>query len=87
MSQENSDIVVDRSKSQFSDLWKKEDYWAIWIGLFLIAVAAFLVFGGRQGLEAKYDQYAATLKAEAAKPFKTIEWYEASAAQKGRQGQ
>lgn len=87
MSQANSDIVVDRSKSQFSDLWKKEDYWAIWIGLFLIAVAVFLVFSGRQGLEAKYDQYAATLKAEAAKPFKTIEWYQASAAQKGLQGQ
>lgn len=87
MSQTNSDIVVDRGKSQFSDLWKKEDYWAIWIGLFLIAVAVCLVFGGRQNLYAKYDQYAATLKAEAAKPFKTIEWYQASAAQKALEGQ
>ncbi|MDE6734539.1 MAG: putative sulfate exporter family transporter, partial [Desulfovibrio sp.] len=87
MSQANSDIVIDRGKSQFSDLWKKEDYWAIWIGLFLIIVAVCLVFGGRSDLESKYDQYAATLKAEAAKPFKTIEWYDASAAQKGLQGQ
>ena len=87
MSQANSDIVIDRGKSQFSDLWKKEDYWAIWIGLFLIIVAVCLVFGGRKDLETKYDQYAATLKAEAAKPFKTIEWYDASAAQKGLQGQ
>lgn len=87
MSQANSDIVIDRGKSQFSDLWKKEDYWAIWIGLFLIIVAICLVFGGRSGLDAKYNEYAATLKAEAAKPFKTIEWYDASAAQKGLQGQ
>ena len=87
MSQANSDIVIDRGKSQFSDLWKKEDYWAIWIGLFLIIVAICLVFGGQGELKAKYDQYAATLKAEAEKPFKTIEWYDASAAQKGLQGQ
>ena len=87
MSQANSDIVIDRGKSQFSDLWKKEDYWAIWIGLFLIIVAICLVFGGQSELKAKYDQYAATLKAEAEKPFKTIEWYDASAAQKGLQGQ
>ncbi|MBD5538988.1 MAG: putative sulfate exporter family transporter [Desulfovibrio sp.] len=86
MSQANSDIVIDRGKSQFSDLWKKEDYWAIWIGLFLLIVAVCLVFSGSKDLTAKYDQYSATLKAEAAKPFKTIEWYNATAAQKGLQG-
>lgn len=87
MSQTNSDIVVDRGKSQFSDLWKKEDYWAIWIGLFLIIVALCLVFNGRQELESKYNKFAATLKEEKAKPFKTIEWYQASAAQKALGGQ
>ena len=87
MSQESSAIVVDRAKSQWSDLWKKEDYWAIWIGFFILAVAIGTVFSGRQDLESKYDQYAAVMKAESAKPFKTVEWYEASAAQKGLQGQ
>lgn len=47
MSQENGTIVVDRAKSQWSDLWKKEDYWAIWIGFFILAVAMFTVFSGR----------------------------------------
>ena len=47
MSQESSAIVVDRAKSQWSDLWKKEDYWAIWIGFFILIVASCLVFGGR----------------------------------------
>ncbi|WP_297827534.1 YeiH family protein [uncultured Desulfovibrio sp.] len=87
MSQENGTIVVDRAKSQWSDLWKKEDYWAIWIGFFILAVAMFTVFSGRQDLESKYNQYAAVMEAESAKPFKTIAWYEASAAQKGLQGQ
>ena len=87
MSQESSAIVVDRAKSQWSDLWKKEDDWAIWIGFFILIVASCLVFGGRQELESKYEQYAAVMKAESAKPFKTIEWYQASAAQKGLQGQ
>ncbi len=87
MSQENGTIVVDRAKSQWSDLWKKEDYWAIWIGFFILAVAMFTVFSGRQDLESKYNQYAAVMEAESTKPFKTIAWYEASAAQKGLQGQ
>ena len=36
MSQEetSSAVVVDRGKSSWSDLWKKEDYWAIWLGFF-----------------------------------------------------
>lgn len=87
MSQDASAIVVDRAKSQWSDLWKKEDYLAIWIGLLILGMALYLVFGGRQELEAKYDQYAEVMKTESAKPFKTIEWYEASAAQKGLEGQ
>ena len=27
-----SDVVIDRGASAWSDLWKKEYYWAIWIG-------------------------------------------------------
>lgn len=87
MANDTASIVVDRAKSQWSDLWTKEDYWAIWIGFFILAVAAFLVFGGRGELESKYNQYAAVMKAEAEKPFKTVEWYQASAAQKGLQAQ
>lgn len=87
MANDSASIVVDRAKSQWSDLWTKEDYWAIWIGFFILAVAAFLVFGGRGELESKNNQYAAVMKAEAEKPFKTIEWYQASAAQKSLQAQ
>ena len=35
----DSGIVIDKAKSSWSDLWKKEDYWAIWMGFFLLIVA------------------------------------------------
>ena len=87
MSADNDAIVVDRGKSQWSDLWKKEDYWAIWIGFFILAVALFFVFSGRPELESKSAEYSAVMKAESEKPFKTVEWYQASAAKKALQGQ
>ena len=87
MSQDNSDVVVDRGAARLDDLWRKEDYWAIWIGFFIIAVAIFLVFSNRSGIEAKYNEYAAIINAEKAKPIKTIELINAQAAQKAIQGQ
>ena len=35
--------IVTVEKSKFSDLWKKEDWLAVWIGVVLIAIAAVLV--------------------------------------------
>ena len=83
MSQEetNSEVVVARGKSSWSDLWKKEDYWAIWLGFFILAVAAIFVTGGKQAMVDKRAEYSQIMKAETGKaPFKTIEWYEASEA-------
>lgn len=87
MSQDNSAVVVDRAKSQWSDLWRKEDYWAIWIGFFILLVGLYLVFSGKEDLAAKNAPYVATMQAEVQKTtaFKTIEWHEASAASKGVQ--
>ena len=85
--EQNNEVVVDRAKSQWSDLWKKEDYWAIWIGFFFLIVAAWLCFGQRPALEAKFNEYETIIKAEESKPFKTIEWYKATAAQKNVQAQ
>ena len=41
-----SDEYVTTSKSQLSDLWKKEDWLTIWIGAILIVVAAVSVLTG-----------------------------------------
>ena len=61
--EQNNEVVVDRAKSQWSDLWKKEDYWAIWIGFFFLIVAAWLCFGQRPALEAKFNEYETIIKA------------------------
>ena len=48
--------VVTADKSKMSDLWKKEDWLAVWIGFILIIAAAVSVitgsfdFSGRQCL-------------------------------------
>lgn len=87
MAYDNSDVVIDRSRATWSDLWLKEDYWAIWIGLILLLAGTCLVFSNRSELESKYQDYAAILRAESAKPIKTVEYYQAAAAQKALQGQ
>ncbi|MBF0433202.1 MAG: putative sulfate exporter family transporter [Fibrobacteria bacterium] len=77
--QTDEQLVQDTGRSQFSDLWKKEDYWAIWLGgiLLLIGLIVFLPQGtsdiNKQILEAN-----TVLETEAAKaPFKTVAWYQA----------
>ena len=84
---QSSDVVIDRGKSQWSDLWKKEDYWAIWIGFFCMLVAICLVFGNKDSLESKITQAQAQLAQQRQEPFKTIEWYNADAALKSIRAQ
>jgi uncharacterized membrane protein YadS len=78
----DSDIVINTGKSKLSDLWKLEDYWAIWLG-FLILIIGMIIFLPKAGpdIRANIDAANAILKAESSKaPFKTIEWYQAVAA-------
>ena len=35
-------IVIDKAQSKLSDLWKLEDYWAIWLGFMILIVALFI---------------------------------------------
>jgi uncharacterized membrane protein YadS len=37
-------VVVDRAAGKLSDLWKKEDYWAIWLGFLLLLVGVLIYF-------------------------------------------
>ncbi len=80
MSQENSSVVIDHGKSQWSDLWKKEDFLAIWLGfaIIIVSVLAYTTFGPKADFA---DKIAAANQIQAneqgAAPFKTIAWYEA----------
>ena len=82
----DSNIVVDDGRAKWSDLWLKEDYWAIWIGFFIIIVTGLIMMNGRDEIAAKIEKQNAIIAAEKAKPFKTIELIDAQAAKKGITG-
>ena len=74
-----SDIVRDRAKSSISDLWKKEDYWAIWLGFALLILGMIIYFPNPPaGTSEKIAKANATMQAESERaPFKTVAWYQA----------
>ena len=85
MANENSNVVVDRAQSHWSDLWKKEDYWAIWLGFaLLIAAICIIINGAPASYKETIDKSNAIMKVEAEKaPFKTIAYIQAQDAKKG----
>ena len=80
----NEQIVVDRPAAKLSDLWKKEDYWAIWLGFSMLLIGILIYFNNAPAdMGAKISKANATLQAESsAAPFKTIAWYKAVDAKK-----
>ncbi len=81
---EGSGIVVDQGKWEWSEMWKKEDWWAIWIGFFLLIAAMFIYFphsGEMKDIinkaQTKYGQDAKRTSA-----IKTIAWHQLSDAKK-----
>ncbi|MFH7319830.1 YeiH family protein [Desulfurivibrio sp. D14AmB] len=81
----NSDVVVDKGKWEWSEMWKKEDWWAIWLGFAILAVG-LMIFLPRPPAEMheKLTRAENTLSAEAARAtFQTIEWHLANDAKSG----
>ncbi len=80
----DSQVVIDEGVSRLSDLWKKEDYWAIWLGALLLILGAFLFLPfGTSAIKQDISNANANLKAEAElAPFKTVAWYQAVDAKK-----
>ena len=80
----NEQVVIDRATTKMSDLWKKEDYWAIWLGFLLLVVGLILyVPRGPEGMHDKIAKANATLQAESQRaPFKTVAWHQAVDAKK-----
>ena len=81
----DSQVVKDVGKWEWSELWKKEDWWAIWLGFFILLAGAVLYFpqaGAMKSklmdIEAKYSQ-----AAQRTDKFKTIAWYQLYDAKKG----
>jgi len=73
------DVVIDHGKSSISDLWKKEDYWAIWLGfgLLLLGLLLFLPMAP-ENMNEDFATYNAQIEAQAQRaPFRTIEYFQA----------
>ena len=80
----SADVVIDNAQSSISDLWKKEDYWAIWLG-FLILIFGMIVYFNNAPVQMneKIAQANAVMTQEAKDaPIKTIAWYNAASAKK-----
>lgn len=84
MSQTNTDVVVDDGRAKWSDLWKKEDYWAIWLGI-AIVVLGYVLFIAQApaNFTEVIDKSNQIMMTESEKaPFRTIEYYDAQDAKK-----
>ena len=76
---QNADVITCQAKSSFSDFWKLEDYWAIWLGFLLLIIGIAIYFPrGPANMQETIANANATLEAESQRaPFKTIAWYQA----------
>jgi Predicted membrane protein len=81
----NPNVVTDDDRVKLSDLWKIEDYWAIWLGFALLIVGYFLFIANApmEKFAQEIDKANQTIAAASQKAnFKTIEYYEAQDAKK-----
>ncbi len=75
-----TDAVSESGMSGWTDLYKKEDYWAIWLGFGLIVIAMLIFMPNPpEGMRETIQESNAIMEQEAEKaPFKTIAWYQAN---------
>lgn len=75
---DGSQVVVDVGKWEWSELIKKEDWWAIWLGFFLLIVGAILYFPQSGALQTKLLEAESKYLQDAQRTdqFKTIAWYQ-----------
>ena len=81
----DSQIVVDVGKWEWSELLKKEDWWAVWLGFFILLMGVIIYFPHAGDMKAKLTEIEGKYLADAQKTdkFKTIGWYQLNDAKKG----
>ena len=82
---DGSQVVVDVGRWEWSEMWKKEDWWAIWLGFFILLMGVIIYFPTSGDLKGKLDEIEAKYGQEAQKTdkFKTIGWYQLNDAKTG----
>lgn len=73
------EIVKNVGKWEWSEMWKKEDWWAIWLGFAMLFFGLFIYLNNAPAdLDQKIAKANETLAAESARaPFKTVAWHKA----------
>ncbi|MDM8543214.1 putative sulfate exporter family transporter [Desulfococcaceae bacterium HSG9] len=84
MMAEDVGIVKDVGKWEWSELWKKEDWWAVWLGFFLLIAGIMVYFPHTGEMQAKLQKVEAQYSEQAQRTdkLKTIAWYQLSDAKK-----
>lgn len=79
-----SDVVEDVGKWEWAELWKKEDWWAVWLGFFILLVGIVFYFPQAGDIKAKLEKAEAKygVQANRTAKLKTIAWYQLSDAKK-----
>lgn len=75
----SDEVVVQRGKWEWSEMWKKEDWWAIWLAA-IILIVGLIIFLPRppEDMDAKIAKAQEAMAAEKVKaPFSTVEWHRA----------
>ena len=76
-SHQTEQVVVDVGKWEWSELFLKEDWWAIWLGFFILLAGALIYFPQSSAMQEKLQQAEAKhlQAAQRTDKFKTIAWY------------
>lgn len=82
---DNSQIVEDVGKWEWSEMWKTEDWWAIWLGFIILIAGVIVYFPTAGNISEKLQKIEEKYAAEAKKTdtFKTIGWYQLNDAKAG----
>lgn len=83
-SQAEEQTVKDVGKWQWSELVRKEDWWAIWLGFAILFAGIFIYFPHAGDMQSKLEEAEAKYGEQATRTtqFKTIAWYQLSDAKK-----
>ncbi len=74
----NSEVVKDVGRWEWSELIRKEDWWAIWLGFAILIAGMLAYFPSTGDMKAKLDKIHAQYADDAQRTtrFKTVAWYQ-----------
>ena len=84
MAEGKGDVVQDIGRWEWNELWTKEDWWAVWLGFFILFLGVIFYFPSSGEMKTKLEAVNAKYGQTAMKTdkFKTVGYYKLSDAKK-----